>query len=68
MRGDADFSGILAWLEYSLSELDQAKRSTTDGVLLRKQQGAALAIAELVDWCRGTQKAVASALVNTRPG
>jgi hypothetical protein len=66
MRADADFNEFLAWLEHSLNELDRAKRATMDGVLLRQQQGGAQVIAEIVDYARGTTKAIAA--VNTRAG
>lgn len=60
MRGNADFMEVLVWLEYSVNELDRIKRTTTDSVLLRQQQGAAQAIAEVVDTARGKTKAIAA--------
>lgn len=55
----------MGWLEYSLHELDQTKRLTTDGVQLRMQQGAAQAIAEIVEAVRGRTKAIASVSAKT---
>jgi hypothetical protein len=56
LRGDSDFHEILAWLQGALFNLDQQKRVTSDGVLLRQQQGAAQAIAELVDHANGNKE------------
>lgn len=56
LRGDSDFQEVLAWLQGALFDLDQRKRSTSDGVLLRQQQGAALAIAELVEYAHGSKE------------
>ena len=60
LRGDPDFTQILAWLEESVHDLDRAKRSTMDGVLLRMQQGAARAVAEIVDHANGNTPATTS--------
>ena len=58
---DSDFHEVIAWLQISLAEMDQAKRITSDGVLLRQQQGAAQAIAELVAYAEGrNEKAIAA--------
>jgi hypothetical protein len=59
LRGDADFMQVLAWLEHSLNELDRAKRVTTDGILLRMQQGAAKSVAEIVNHANGVTRATA---------
>ena len=55
LRPDADFHEFLAWIEYSLAELDRHNRSTVDGVQLRQQQGAAMALSEIVARAQGKQ-------------
>ena len=62
LRMDSDFQEIMAWLQHSLNELDRVKRITSDGVLLRQQQGASTAIAELSEYVSGgKEKAIAFA-------
>jgi len=56
LRSDGDFQEFLAWLQGALFDLDRQKRVTSDGVLLRHQQGGAQAIAELVDYAHGSKE------------
>jgi len=56
LRNDGDFQEFLAWLQGALFDLDRQKRFTSDGVLLRHQQGAAQAIAELVEHAHGNKE------------
>lgn len=63
---DTDFNEVVAWLEYSRSELDRANRETMDSVALRMQQGAAQALTEFIDRARGEHQTV-RAIVNSTP-
>lgn len=54
----------MVWLEHSLVELDRAKRMTIPADLLRQQQGAAQAVAELIAYAQGKQVTATS---RTRP-
>lgn len=65
---DADFSQIMAWLEFSLAELDQANRSQMDGVVMRQTQGGAQAIDEILGMVRGRNRAIAKPMVTSRTG
>lgn len=65
LQSDADFMEVIAWLDYSTYELDRANRIQPDGVVLRMQQGAAQALAELVERVRG--KHTAGAIMRSIP-
>lgn len=65
LRSDTDFIQILDWLEHSIAELDQTKRMTIPEPLLRQQQGACQAVAEIVKEAR--QPATAKATLDHGP-
>lgn len=69
LQHDPDFREVLAWLEFSVAELDRAKRQTMDGILLRMQQGAAAAVGQFIDVAEGKAKTTAITPVRTsQPG
>ena len=65
---DRDGMEFLAFLEYSVHELDQANRLEKDPVLMRQRQGAAQAIAEILELAAGRTQAITRRTANTHQG
>lgn len=57
-RGDSDFKTVLEWLEHSQRELDKANRVVEDGILMRRQQGACLAVEDFLATAKGSNAAL----------
>lgn len=55
LRSDRDFQELVAYVEHSLAELDAAARVQMDAVILRQQQGAAMALAEFIERAQGKE-------------
>lgn len=50
LEGHTDFEVIRVWLAESLQNLDAVSRETSDSTLCRWRQGAAQAVAQVLDY------------------
>lgn len=64
LRGDSNFQRVLRYWQEALEIRDGQNRTVIDGVQLRMGQGAATAVAEMIE--HAMEKATAGALADTR--
>lgn len=64
LRGDSNFQRVIRFYQEALEIRDGQNRSIIDGVQLRMGQGAAVAVAEMIEHAMG--RATAGALADTR--